>query len=408
MSECCAECITSIVSNDHSIGCFGVCGKKFHTKCLADTNPHYKKIDIGTLLMHLPNLQWYCNDCLQFTLEGAFKGIIRKINDCAVAVSSITQPNRLKPIQRGRLNSPAAFASDTTPSRSALNHLQQQNTDSHVSLYSQTELLLNANHQQQHTQNNTVDLTQSSSGESNPACSQDAMAVDQTQSAVNIHDMGNSQKRKISPNILTPKRNKPATESLSLSDLVYTENGVQTNKKSSTRDIYISRFKPTTETSDILHHLDKVAGMDIPLNRISCTKLTSNKRIARNLSFVSFKLTVPEDLFDSMLNPSLWPPSIKPKEFVATPKTQLSVQKGPKTKSNKPKVAKRPSKNPQTPFSTPQQKRVSWKTPMGQSIQGFPPLQPQLNHFNPQPYFQMIPIQFPLPNQYQQAFGIRN
>lgn len=422
MSECCAECNTKINKNEPNIGCYGVCGKKYHTKCLSESNPYYEKIDMVSILTHFPNLQWYCNDCLQFTLEGAFNGILRKLNDCSVAVSNITQPIKLRHIQRSKPNTSVAFASDSTPSRSAHHQIHQQNMEASVSLSTQTPLLLEKHHKQQRTQSDTVDLTSlqhNSSNTNSQTSTLNGMAMDthndQHHSSNTAIEIINSQKRKISPNILTPKRNKHANESLS--QLVFVGNpypklNLDDINKSSTRSIYISRFKPITESSDILNHIDKITGMENLSSKISCTKLVSNKKRVKSLSFVSFKLTVTDELYELLSSPSIWPPSINAKDFKNIQKSQpsnsISNANRLKSNPNKPNFAKKNSKNFQTPINTPKRKRIQWRAPMGHPIQGIPQLQPQLSQFNPHPYYHMIPFQYQIPNQFNQPFGNRN
>lgn len=78
---------------------------------------------------------------------------------------------------------------------------------------------------------------------------------------------------------------------------------------SNDRYIYITPFQPSTSEMDIMDHLSepKLRGC---LEDIRCMKLLSSKRKSESLSFVSFKVAVPAQLFDRFIDSSIWPTTL--------------------------------------------------------------------------------------------------
>lgn len=91
-----------------------------------------------------------------------------------------------------------------------------------------------------------------------------------------------------------------------------------------TRKIFVSRLKPTTSCTDIIEHLVSKK-MIAEANDIYCTKLVKKDAKLDELSFVSFKLDVPEHLFAAISNPLMWPDSVAIREFVDTPARPRAV-----------------------------------------------------------------------------------
>lgn len=78
-------------SNSDSIDCYGFCGHKYHFTCVSKNNSSYKKAIIP-YLVNIPNLQWYCNDCLSLTFNGTFNGILSKLNKCTDNLNDVLTP----------------------------------------------------------------------------------------------------------------------------------------------------------------------------------------------------------------------------------------------------------------------------------------------------------------------------
>lgn len=91
-----------------------------------------------------------------------------------------------------------------------------------------------------------------------------------------------------------------------------------------TRKIFVSRLEPTTSCADIIEHLMSKKLID-DANDIICTKLVKKDANLGELTFVSFKLDVPERLFVAINNPLMWPDSVAIREFVDTPARPRAV-----------------------------------------------------------------------------------
>lgn len=72
----CEHCDIKLKSKDEKIACYGFCNSVFHFSCIAKENTNYKKGILKTLA-DIPNLQWYCNDCLQHTIDGVHVSVLR-------------------------------------------------------------------------------------------------------------------------------------------------------------------------------------------------------------------------------------------------------------------------------------------------------------------------------------------
>lgn len=91
----CAQCSEEITSKNDSIECYGFCGHKFYFQCVANNNTSYKK-SILSFLINIPNLQWYCNDCIPHTISGTFNGILKKLDQCSDDINQLAK-SKLKP-----------------------------------------------------------------------------------------------------------------------------------------------------------------------------------------------------------------------------------------------------------------------------------------------------------------------
>lgn len=64
----CSKCVLEITARDSSLKCRGVCGNHLHFECLSSANKAYKKSLIAAL-NGIPNLLWFCDDCLPNTIN---------------------------------------------------------------------------------------------------------------------------------------------------------------------------------------------------------------------------------------------------------------------------------------------------------------------------------------------------
>ncbi|XP_031637005.1 uncharacterized protein LOC116349613 [Contarinia nasturtii] len=82
-----------------------------------------------------------------------------------------------------------------------------------------------------------------------------------------------------------------------------------------TKTVYISPFRPDTTVDDITDHLKSHQCYSV-VGDLKVIKLVSQNKDTRKLSFVSFKIEVPNHYFDIIMDSSIWPPGVKAKEFV--------------------------------------------------------------------------------------------
>lgn len=286
----CTKCDLEITINHDKLECLGLCGHKFHLTCLTSANKAYKKSLINAI-HHISNLLWFCDDCLP--------------------------------------NITAAFSSDATtqqlPNQSQQNldtHLSQSNSNSSQSssLVDLVSLQVNNSSQPQQPQQIQIQSTPTQTSSladlvSTPLTisavsarpnDSDPMDTDEnpTSSAEGIEINSNGKRRRLSTNSVAT-----ATTSTSVGDSI-------SNKFTSTnyRCIYLTPFKPSANGSNIIDYA-------ISKNRdateiMECKKLLPEKHNPKKMSFVSFKLTVHKEFYDSYIDQAFWPQGVTVKEFV--------------------------------------------------------------------------------------------
>lgn len=101
----CAEKENLSINTDR-IECYGFCGKKFHFSCIAESNKSYKK-KILSFSIEIPNFQWYCNDCIPFTINGTYSGILHNLNSCVDMLINSARNNQNNQNDNGSIPTPA-------------------------------------------------------------------------------------------------------------------------------------------------------------------------------------------------------------------------------------------------------------------------------------------------------------
>lgn len=94
--------------------------------------------------------------------------------------------------------------------------------------------------------------------------------------------------------------------------------------KANMRQLFVSRLHPSTTVDDIINYLleSKIIKEG---NEVQCTKLVALNRNIEELVFVSFKLSVTDDLFTIVNDPKIWPQTVAIREFVNRPRQNVEV-----------------------------------------------------------------------------------
>lgn len=223
-----------------------------------------------------------------------------------------------------------------------------------------------------------------------------------------------------------------APETAQLSDFVIRKpisSDVLISKSMKMRDVYISNVRPDTRESIILDHLKKFELTRNSMDVITCKKLIRRNIDINNLTFLSFKLCVPEKCFEFVVDPSNWPSDIVVKEFENRQIGQTLIKARPNTQSNtqsknqqkaksKPNVQIKPKQTPKNvkpntvkkpKFASSNQKNLSRRTQFIhkpkwriQNTSGYKPaqLKPRMSKVGVKPKQNQKPNQFV--NQLQQ------
>lgn len=377
MSDICVLCSKSVGQGSDAISCYGVCGNHYHHTCLTASDKQYKK-SVFQYLSLIPNLHWYCNDCVAFTLDGAFNGILDRLKECAKHATVIGA---------ALTNTPHAANAVSTSSEQQNMHQQQQQLPAHTPCTVQNQ------------PNAAIALSQSESMDTDNTDNIDTTKSDQSYASTlvqggTVQVQTNPLKRKLASNDGGMKRlrsdndprtpqngsinSKSAINSRNLAGSSKTHqitasslehhvllrpkpklNVTETPNVSNHRYLYVSPFEPDTSETDIMDHLNIQPKLKGFLGDIKCTKLLSNKKKSTSVSFVSFKVAVPANLFERFTDSSIWPTTLSITEFVdkkdvplrSTQKNQRQGKKPPKHKLNK--VPLMTQKDPQTRESKP-------------------------------------------------------
>lgn len=287
----------------HVLICSGPCCSAYHVSCLTKTNSHYKNALVNQYMSKIPNIRWYCNDCIKLPMDEQHRmlhevtsqlhGIKSFVDHLLTSLSSLTtqtdinNPMQLLPSYDAQIDedlnnvsneqnvsmesiSPESSTTDGGSTSSAM--VSNVNTKSRKRRHDSP-----AEQEQQSKQQKV--------GEKIPLSLADMIAEPQATPAQTPH---------VAANIT-----------------------VRTNM---TRSIYISPFKPTIEPADILNHLNSIEDLKYIAPDIKCTKLINSKKRNQRISFVSFKLDVQRHYYDMVVNPAHWPTNdgvaIKIQEFV--------------------------------------------------------------------------------------------
>lgn len=314
----CAECKENLQIKDDRIECYGFCAKRFHFSCISKHNKFYKK-NVITLLIEIPNFHWYCDDCIPHTINGTYSGILHNINSC---VNILTNTANVQKLDNGSIqtSSPKSTSPDNGISNTQSIQTQAQNGLQSSMTQNQnlaaTDLHSTSNVSVANTSNMSMEIV------SNESSNTDFITV--------------ATKRKLSPSLDNSKRRKSnvhcPSQSSNLDDFVAVNNTqIDTAEKTENlRCIYITPFKPTTDSNEIISHLKSFGFIREIADKINCTKLVSAKVKQNKLSFVSFKLFVPDEYYNLVADNSIWPRGISVKDFET--RSKLKTQPQPKNR----------------------------------------------------------------------------
>lgn len=303
----CGLCLSDVRDMD-SITCYGLCGRTFHLTCLANENNNYKKA-VVEYLRKIQNLQWYCDNCIPHTING----LVSTFKECA---SYLNEFKRLLPILSAHCN---IFSSHANPSfDSASTSTNKNNSNTTVNGESQ-----------QHISVDYIDMHVDTAEQMNNDNISNSVPLSSfVLNNERVLTPNRSSKRKLN-NVNSPMPTKvqrtARTSNLSQSTTVNfdSQQNSQQNLPSNTASlpaddspkyIYLSGFKPNTDTSAVMNHLNSIDGINA--SNIQCKKLVSEHNNRQRLTFVSFKLTVPSSIFDVVMCTQNWPKNTIVREFV--------------------------------------------------------------------------------------------
>lgn len=112
------------------------------------------------------------------------------------------------------------------------------------------------------------------------------------------------------------------------------------------KSVWVSGFHPDTTIEELEQHIVAHTAIKEVL-KFKCTKLIKKDQDITKMSFVSFKIDVSPDDFETLASPDIWPQRIKVREFIrmSPPKPTLgeflsSSKSNPTTPERNSKVQK--------------------------------------------------------------------
>lgn len=306
MASICDICNDRVGDSLDGIKCYGLCRRTFHFTCISKSNPHYKKALLSTL-SQIPNLKWFCNDCIVNSLiiaNTAFHPITQSLSNCVTQITSLmSSAVSLKPVE------PKSTPDlDTlTPGDQAQSQIDQQRD-----AMNQT---MNTLENQNILDDNSDFRMETEDGSTGSGSLSSFVTV-------------RGKKRKFSDVTLSPSKRQNTGETSPLDSLVFHPNVNASGSSNSNQDsassdrlIYISPFEPQTKCEHIINHLKRHSFFDKIVNKTSCSRLVP-ENTSRKLTFVSFRLQVPNDYFHIFMDPKIWPANTTIKEFVKMTKPE--------------------------------------------------------------------------------------
>lgn len=147
----CNTCEFEIADSDDALQCYGFCGQKFHFPCISKENKKYKKALINYLI-DIPNLQWFCNECICNTINATYNGILKNLHQFSnVIADKIRNDNIQSQRTATQLNSSLASILSANSYSQATFTNQNQTHDANslmsigVTQHSTTAISINSN-----------------------------------------------------------------------------------------------------------------------------------------------------------------------------------------------------------------------------------------------------------------------
>lgn len=310
------------------------------------------------------NLQWYCNDCVPYTINGTFNGILNDLKQSSDYINQVMHTNNTQFSNASQSNTPK------TDESNRVDDLQTQ-SDAHISqqqrLTTDSQPIVDADAERSTHNITTLTIDMLSADED------DSHNSEKPQTRIKRKRMqdetkGNGKRQKSNdvhaPAI--PQLSDFVLNNVSESHSNEAPNSISNSNSNSNsmrlRDVYLSNFRNDTHESLVLGHLNNYDLTRDFSNVIVCKKLVHRNDDAENYSYLSFKLTVPDECFNFVMDPSIWPTGIVVKEFIIRDKskTNFKRQPTPLLKSTKPdksnNTKKREFKNTNNTQSTVNQK----------------------------------------------------
>lgn len=289
MSKLCGLCAVTTENTD-ALGCHGVCNSFFHLKCLAEKNSLYT-LQLINILRGIGQLHWYCDPCHHITLNGVSAKIIDSAKILKDAAPFLSQLPRL--LEKLSLTNSLPAPMETNDITNGVVDAPQLPLSQNASTGSTSLISL--------VKSNTLG------------------------SLCRDSNMQAAKKRKFND---VSVNNSPVGINGTSSAL----SSVTAPPEMVLKSVYVSKLPPVTDVAHIFQHL---ADSSIDTTLVKCVRLVK-KWNKKKLSFVSFKIDAPPDIFEKIVLQSFWPENLIIKEFVPIVKQQhnkvFPKGKGTKTK----------------------------------------------------------------------------
>lgn len=288
----CKVCEVAVDAN--TLVCSGPCGNSYHISCIPAKDGLYKNV-LVTYVKSIPNLRWFCDECLPLTLTAPEISMeletrlvqIKTFADALLTkLASSASTKQIDISTQTPIENGAGIEIAPNLNGSSSSSMSVEFTDDATKLPPpESSSPSPTDHPNVTTRGNKRPPPPSSPTTS----SQNAKRVAESQTVL-ADLIAKPQIKTIADLVAKPKEKKTPQQNVT----------VKTNM---VRSIYISPFDPSTKPSDIIGILEREEDLKHIVPNVKCKKLVGR---GQWVSFASFKLDVRRDQFEIIMAAPVW------------------------------------------------------------------------------------------------------
>ncbi|XP_037030800.1 uncharacterized protein LOC119070531 [Bradysia coprophila] len=261
MASQCKSCDNKILSSDF-ITCAGLCGEHFHIKCVAVTKPMLAAVS------NCPNIHWYCHACNDGSRN--ISSVVNGINESIERLSSSLSNNLLQFLNDLQVLMDRIFKTIGTG-----NVIQNQT--------------------------NTADSHDQNCQRENGSEERDK-----------LDNCGYRETKEIDDGLIAKCANGSNIGTSNADPVVHP-----------VKMVVVSNIGKSISVDYLANYL--ADELKIDKRKIRVSLLLPGGKTVDDMNFLQFKVTVPVDKYDLIMNSSTWPSNVRIRDFVNKPRINIGV-----------------------------------------------------------------------------------